>query len=198
MSLERQMSLRKKANSAMERLDLMEASLGDLRNTYAGLAKGLNQVLSRLDNDMRLLREMLDTIIQIVGPEEVAKVLAENRLARMQAEADETRANIAKAMQEGNLVQASKVSARSLVVGRDLKPDGTEIPPGYLALPMPRIDQEYHPKLLDQGVGYIIDTKDGGKFEVLEIYDPVDQKATEEPTLVPGPVDAGAPEAVQS
>lgn len=180
---ERQMSLRKKANDAMSRLDSVESQVDDLRATQNQLVMGVNRALSKVDQDNQQAREMLDAVIQLMGPEEVTRVLAENRLARMVAEAEQTKAAIAKALESGDLVKADKISENTLVVGRDLKADGSEAPPGYTALPMPRIDKPFQDKLLGQTVGFSVDTKDGCKFEVRELYNPVEKK----PVVAPDP-----------
>lgn len=192
-TMDRQMSLRKKASDAMSRLDVLESQMDDVQKTLPQLAMGINEAINRLGQQLQDITETLDAVVGQVGLTAVQTAIADARLARMQASAETTKANIAKAVEEGKLVKVEKVGEKSLLVGRELKADGAVIPPGYAAVSFTQVKQEYKEKLTGQAAGFSMDTDSGGKFEVQEIYESV-----EAPAVVPAVVEAQptpAPEA---
>ncbi len=177
--LERNLSMRKKAANAMERLDVLEAQADDVQKTLPNLARAVDQAVTNVSNEVHELRETLDAVVGLVGVAAVQQAIADSRLASMKAAAEGTKANIAKAVAEGNLVKAEKLGEKSLVVGRELRADGTEIPPGYAAFSMSTVKKSYREKLLGQAVGFVLETDGGGRFEVQGAYDGVEKKAPE-------------------
>ena len=172
-SVDRQLSLRKKAANLGERLDTLEAQVEDIQRTIPQLAMATNQALNQMNTSLNEVKEYLDVVIGLVGLEAVQAQLEENRMNRMKAAAEQTKANIAKALEEGTLAKAEKISDKSLIVGKEIKADGSEIPPGYAAVRFSQVKDDFKTKLLDQAVGFTMETDGGGKFEVLEVYEDV-------------------------
>lgn len=169
---QRQDSLRAKAKTAMERLDTIENQVKDVQQSLPRVLVAVNNALSQLGQQLSEMREFVDGIIGVVGTSEVSQAIAENRATRMKEQAEQTKLDIVKAIEDKRLVVADKVSDKSLVVGSEVDKSGVEIPPGYAAVRFATLsEQEYKDKLLNQAVGAVIDTKQGGKFTVNAIYD---------------------------
>lgn len=193
-TLERQLSLRKKAASLAERLDVVEAQQDDMQKTLPQLAMGFNDSFQRLSNRQDTLEETVDALVGLMGVAEVQRVIQETRLNKMKTAAEQTKANIAKAVAEGKLAKAEKIGEKTLIVGRETKADGVEIPPGYAAMSFSQVKKDYKEKFLGQAVGFLFDTEAGGKFEVQELYEAVTPPPT--PEAVPAAPEAtAAPEA---
>lgn len=187
--MERNLSLRKKAANAMERLDVLESQVEDVQKTIQQLAMAMNNALNQSSQQVAELRETLDAVVGLVGLGAVQSSLEESRLARMIAAAEETKANIAKALEEGKMVKTDKISGKSLIIGREFRADGTEIPPGFAAIQLVQVKDDYRIKLLDQAPGFTMATEAGGKFEVMDVYEPVDK-----PAVAAAPVEAAKEE----
>lgn len=195
-NLERQMSLRKKAATAMDRLDVLDNQMEDVLKNLPQLAIGFNDALNRIQQQFSDMNETVDALVGLVGVDAVQAAIVQNRLDRMNAAAATTKANIVKALEEGKLVKVEKVTEKTLMVGRELKADGTMIPPGYSAVSFNQVKKEYREKLLGQSVGFILPTENDGKFEIIELYEgvpaavvPAVAEATPEvaPEAVPAP-----------
>jgi hypothetical protein len=183
---QRQDSLRAKAKTAMERLDSIENQVKDVQQSLPRVLVAVNNALAQLGQQLAEMREYVDGIIGVVGAAEVSQVIAENRATRMKEQAEQTKLDITKALEEKRLVAADKVSENSLVVGSEVDKAGLEIPPGYAAVRFATLsEQDYKDKLLNQPVGTVLETKQGGKFTVNAIYDFVPQEAPA--ALAPGP-----------
>ncbi len=172
-TMERQMSLRKKATDAISRLDVLETELEEIRKGNLDTVMAVNQAFSQLSQKLDESREILDAVVGLIGAQAVQEAIQGTRLAQMVDAANATKANIAKALAEGKLVKTEVVTAKSLVVGRETKPDGTEIPPGYAAIRFSQVKEAFQTKLMGLKVGEALDTEAGGKFEVVELYEEV-------------------------
>lgn len=191
-TMDRQMSLRKKAASAMERLDVVEAQVDDMQKTLPQLAIGMNDAVNRLSGQFNDHNETLDALIGLVGVNAVQAAIQEARLNRMKTAAETTKANITKAVADGKLAKADKIGEKTLIVGRETKADGTEIPPGYAAMSFSQVKKDYKEKFLGQAAGFVFDTEAGGKFEVQELYEAVPE-ATPTPEAATAPAGAVTP-----
>jgi hypothetical protein len=169
-TFDRQVSMRKKASDAMTRLDGLESEVDDLKQSFPRFAMGVQSVTSKINNEISDLREIVDAIIQLVGPSKVQRVMIENRLTKLQADADASSNAIAKKVEDGQLAKGDKVTESSLIVGRESNADGTVIEPGYASFVFGQVHQAFKEKLLNQSVGSVVELNDGHKFEVLEIY----------------------------
>lgn len=180
-NLERQLSMRKQATGFAAELAEMRAEVNDLKATVPQLAMATNQALNQANQLVATLQEQLDAVIGLVGLSEVQRAIQETRLANMKEAAEKTKANIAEAVANGQLVKVDTINEKSLFVGREFNADGTEIPPGYTAVSYNQVKKEYREKLSGQTVGFALSTDSGGKFEVLEIYEAVEPKPEEKP-----------------
>lgn len=208
-TFEKQISQRKKIAGFGERLDILEQEIDSLKAAMfgtkeqpGGLQGGLHQLAMAANSSLNQIgqqngenREMLDAVIQLVGVTEVQGVIEQNRLAAMKDAVEKTKANIDKAVVEGKLVKTDKIVEKTLIVGRETKEDGTELPPGMAFVQIEQVKEAFRAKLLGQGVGFKMETEAKGQFEVLDLYQPVPEKpatpvAAEAP---PPPAEAAAP-----
>jgi len=159
------------------------------------IVMAVNGALGQQSRSLEEYKEMLNAVIGILGPQQVQAEIENARVMALQLQVEETKASIAKALEEGEVVRAEKASERSFVAGVETKPDGTAIPPGWAFVPMAKIEEEYRAQLVGQGVGFKITTKEGGFFELLEIYEAV-EKPAEAPTTEAPPEAAPVQEKV--
>jgi hypothetical protein len=193
-SFDRSVSLRKNAADAMGRLTTLEGELEDVKGSLPRLAMGVQNITNKLSQDLYEVREYIDALIGLVGPEEVQKVIMDNRLTKSHADADASKANIAKKVEEGALAKAEKVTEESLVVGHEVKADGTVVEPGFASFAFSQVHPEFKTKLLGQSPGAVVELKDGHTFKVEEVYVEVPKAPVTAPTLeaVPNTTQAGA------
>lgn len=203
--IDRQLSQRKKVAGLSERLDLIEDAVEQQSKGTQQIIVAVNTALGQLGQQGSETREMVDALIQAVGVDVVQGIMEQNRLNAMKDAAEKTKANIAQAVKDGKLVKADKVSEKTLIVGKETKEDGTEVPPGFAAIGLQQVKKEFREKLTDQSVGFKMETESKGSFEILELYNPVEAPpaaAAEAPASPsaeqPAPTPAPAPEAAQA
>lgn len=171
--------LARRTSNALDRLDQVE-------KTLPNLISAINNSLGGMSQQLNSQGKVLEAVMQLLGRESVESTMKEIEERR----ATETMEAEKKALEEltaaGNLVKVEKVSEKSIIVGREYQPDGSLRHPGRAQVAFPRVDPQFQPKLKDQGVGFVMDLPNGGKFEVAEIYEVV-QKAEEA-----APADASA------
>ncbi len=152
----------------------------------------VNGSLGQLNRGLEEYKEMLNAVIGILGPAQVQAEIEVNRKAALDKQVADTKASIASALAGGDIIAVDKASEKSFVAGVETKADGSAIAPGWAFVPMQKIEEEFRTQLVGQGVGFKVATKEGGFFELLEIYEAV-EKAPELPAAPEAP--AAAPEA---
>ncbi len=190
-----------KAKASLERLDDLEKIVAALNENLNGqgtsikqIVQAVNGAIGKLSRDFEESREMLNAVIGILGPAQVQTEVENSRKIALDRQVAETKASIASALETGDIVKAEKASDKSFVAGVETKADGTVIAPGWAFVPMSKIEEEFRTQLVGQGIGFKVVTKEGGAFELLEIYE-----AVEKPVEAPVPVASTdtAPTAVQ-
>ncbi len=172
-----------RAKAGLDRLDDMDKQLSGLSESLKQIVMAVNGSLGQLNRGLEEYKEMLNAVIGILGPAQVQAEIEANRKAAIEKQVADTKASIASALEAGDIVRAEKASERSFVAGVETKADGTAIAPGWAFVPMQKIEEEFRVQLVGQGVGFKVATKEGGFFELLEIYEAVEKltPATEAP-----------------
>lgn len=201
-TLDRQVSQRKKIVGITERLDLLEEAVEQLQAQVDQNKKGTHQLAIAVNSSLNQLggmngesREMLDAVIQAVGVDVVQGIIEQNRLQAMKDAVEKTKENIAKALTEGKLVKTTVIAPKTLIVGRETKEDGSEIPPGMAFVQIEQVKEDFRAKLLGQGIGFKMETETKGLFEVLDLYQPVEPVVPPAPAAVPEAAPEAVPEA---
>jgi hypothetical protein len=94
----------------------------------------------------------------------------------------------------GSLVVVERVTPATLIVGREFDKNGNALNGGRTQVYAHSISEEHRAKLLDQGVGFVLELGEG-KFEVVELYEhaPADKPWTPPaPPSIPAPPAAAA------
>jgi len=165
-----------KPKTVLGRLDTHEKQIEELDKTMTSVfTQFQNQVRSQLE----LLEGMLEALKE-TDPEMDKKVSAKieaKRLARLQERADQEKAQIESLVTSGVLRVTDKAKAGTVLVGRIFQPDGTVFGAGRNQVEYDRLNEETKLALVDKEVGFVHESEDKSKFEVLEIYEVVPQEA---------------------
>jgi hypothetical protein len=160
----------RKLKSIIERVE-------DIERTQQGILQALNQLMIQANERFNNQAEITAAIAEHIGPEKVKQLVEELR-DRQDAEL------VAKAIKylegeidAGRLQQIETMSAKSTVVGVEVDKDGKAIRPGRVQIPFTNIMPELQEQLLGKPAGTRVETKGGTTFEVLEVYEPVEQAA---------------------
>lgn len=184
---------KKVPKGAMERID-------ELEKLVPNLITAINEAVSKLDARLNDLSEVVEVIGDKTGREEVVKLLGERREQRDRDNAAKAQEALQKAVEAGVAVAVETVEEKSLLVGVEYDTEGKPVPPARVQLMFNQIKPEVREKLLGKAPGTKVDTPSGGTFEVLEIFNIVDQttvQATPAATQEPVPeAPPPAPEAV--
>lgn len=191
-------NLTNRTKGALERIAAQEQRVIALEQGVASLTTGISRKLSQLEQESSNMAEILNACVGALGQDVVGKAVVEARIEKLKAQAEENKARVAAAVAEGKLVVAEEVSPVSIIVGREFAKDSTEPnPPGVIYINFNAVEPSLQPQLLSKKVGESIGTPPGGKFEVLEVYDPAPVSATLEattPAEAPATVPASTPE----
>lgn len=177
---------RKVPKGALERID-------ELEKLIPNLLSSINEALLRVDNRVSELADVIEVIGDKIGKEEVLKLLQERREARDMDNAVKAQEALQKAVEAGVAVAVDTVSEKSLVVGVEYDKDGKAIPPARVQLMFTQIKPEVREKLAGNGPGTKVETPAGGTFEVLEVYNLVDQAAKTDQAPTPAAPTPTAP-----
>jgi hypothetical protein len=169
--------LAKKTSNALERLDQVEKTVG---NIVGAVNNSLGQVSQQLSG----ITEVLDAVVQTLGAETIQKLMTESRQAKAEAQAQAEEAALKELLAKGDIKATEKISEKSIVVGRETAKDGTVRIPGRAQVAFARIDPNFQSAFLGQGPGFSLDLPNGGKFEVLEVFEVV-EKADSPPADAP-------------
>jgi hypothetical protein len=178
--------VRARERNALERISGLESDFGRLVGGIQGAINDLNQKITTLS-------EVLDSVVDLYGPETIQKHMGELREKRAQEKAKASKDALDLALIDGRVVQLEKVEEGCIITGVEKDKDGNAIPPGYVQLPLASIKAEFKDKMIGQGVGYTFETEPGGTFEVTGVYKAVPPPAPEE-----APAEAPAAPAVEA
>ncbi len=163
-----QRQLARKTSNALERLDQLEKTVG---NIVGAVNNSLGQVSAQLSG----ITEVLDAVVQTLGAETIQKIMTENRAAKAEAQALAEEQALKELLDKGDLKVAEQITERSIVVGKESDKEGNIRPPGRAQVPFARIDPNFQAAFLGKGAGFSLDLPTGGKFEVTAVYEVVEK-----------------------
>lgn len=166
-SISGQLSVKNRVKSALERIESIE---GDLPKLVAGVNNGFANLEQRLNE----FTEILNAISQLVGEKTVGDQVTSNRIARAEAMAQAQKEGLEKALAEGKVTVAEAAGEKTVIVGKEFDKDGNLIPPGRIQMEFRQIVPSFKEKFTGIKVGGTVETPNGGKIEVVELYDIAD------------------------
>lgn len=164
-------AIKKSSKGALERINEIEQSL-------PGLINAVNQGFVEFNSRVAGIAEVLEAVVQKLGPDQVQNILAERRAERDAERVKQAKEWLAQQVEAGNLVATDTVTERSLLVGVETGADGEVVAPGRIQLTMDRVNPEVRALLLGQTAGTKVQTPGNTTFEVLEVYN-ISQTAAE-------------------
>lgn len=174
----KRLSQGKQVKSALERIDSLEQEL-------PRIVMAVNEALVGQNEKSGQLANIVEAVVELFGAATVDAKIKEISDRKTMANLEAAKAKLTEAIQKGDVVKADAISDKSLVVGKEYDKDGNVLFPGRAQLQFGAIKQEFQDKLLGNGVGFTLETGNGGKFEVTEVYDVVEKPAPTEVTEVP-------------
>jgi hypothetical protein len=166
--LVRQQSLRKQTRSALERIEVLE-------QMHERLVVGIDGILNQLNTRLSAIEETLEAVSGIIGPEQIANLIVENRKRRSEDAAAAAKAALDDAIAKGIMAPAEVIGENTLVVGRETDKDGNQVGASRIQLAFMGIKPQFRDQLLGKGVGTKLTTENEGTFEVIELYNPVEK-----------------------
>lgn len=170
---------RKQIKSALERID-------DVEQELPRIVAAVNEVLAGQNQRTAELAAILEAAVELLGAETVDAKVKEISERKVTQDLEKAQAALVAGLADGQLVKAEVIGEQTLVVGREFKEDGELVFPGRIQLTFAGIRAEFQAKLKGQGVGFTVETVDGGWFEVLEVYDVVEKPKFNGAPLVDG------------
>jgi len=169
-SFKKQLAEKKAAKTIPQRLDALEQ----------GVASIVDQVNKRLQNLQQRgveVEDVLKGIVDMLGPDKVTEAVIKVKNTEVEKEAAEKKNNVLKACGEGKLKVAEVVSANSVIIGTEVKPDGTVTIPKENVVGFMALNADLQALLLDKKVGesFEIPGTNGNVFTVLAVYDIVEE-----------------------
>lgn len=162
---------KKISKSALERISGCETTLGEM-------VKAVNHSFGLISNRFQEQDERLLGLFRVLGvkAEDVADAVKANRLDRVTAQVNAAKAALEAGVANGDIVETDVISERSLVVGRELNNDGTEIPPGRAQLLVATLNKDVQDELNGKAVGTVVQVTPEAKLEVMQIFNVVEKE----------------------
>lgn len=165
------MAIKSKTKSIEVRLDTFEAQL-------AGIVGEVNGAFQAQIERLGQFAQVLEAVTELVGVEMVDAKIKEISERKVQERIAQAKEALKQGIASGELVPATVITDKSMLVGRETDKDGNVVEPGHIQLPMDRIAfPTVREQLVGQGVGFKVQTPAGNTFEVLEVYDVVPKPA---------------------
>ncbi len=173
-----QMSALKKTKNAVMRLENVEKRLLDVEDAFPRTISAVNEVMKNVDGGMKELFEMVEAVVDIMGPEKVASKVVEHRKKKTETSIQNQKDALEKALADGLIKEIESVTDISYVVGFETDGSGNPVAGGgYLQLPFPKYKEEVRAQILGKSKGFTIPTPNGGSFELLGVYELTDTAA---------------------
>jgi hypothetical protein len=165
-----------KTKTVLGRLDNLEKATGELDKT-------VTSVFTQFNNQLRSQLELLEGVVEAlreVDPDldkKVSKKIDEKRQARLAERAEQEKTQLENLVTAGVLQATDIATASTVMVGRIFQPDGNVFGAGRTQIEFDRLNPETQAALQGQTVGFVHESEDKSKFEILEIYAIVSQGA---------------------
>lgn len=181
--------------SILDRITNTEAQLKQLIENFNKFSAGLQQNFKQYDERLHYLMKTNTALIQTVNsfaqftteemrnqlfsqietPNEeiiniiqhqIDKNILDENIALQAAQV----AGVEKYLSEGKLSPIEKVTETSLIICHRLEPDGSYSNPGRIQMEFSAIYPEYKERLLNKGIGELVEDVDGSRMKIVEIY----------------------------
>ena len=158
------------------RVDAYEGVLGRFGKSIDQLVSGINNALGDLNQRLVSQSEVLDALVEAIGKDKVEELIKAGRVRRMHEVMESEKKALEDLRASGELVEVPLVTEKSVIVGREYEPDGQVRAPGRVQVAYARVDAQFQSSLINQPPGTSFVLPNGGKFEVLEIYEVVEKQ----------------------
>jgi hypothetical protein len=175
------LTAQRNAKNALERVAALETQVDSVTSMFPKLISAISEPINKMEYRLQRIEgqlagviEVLDTVVELVGPEQVQKRILENRIKQAAENAKSNQEAIAKGLAEGKLVKTDVVTEKSIIIGKETKEDGTLLEPGWFLLVFKTLENnEDKEALLGQCVGFTRKAPNGNTFEVTDLYEAV-------------------------
>ena len=171
-SLKKQITEKKRAKSLIEEVDA-------LKSTLSSVITQLNKVLAGADSRSREVEDVLKGVVHILGTDKVAEAVVKVKNDEIEADSAKKKENVLAAVAEGKLKACDTVTPNCVVIGTELRPDGTPTVPKENVVGFMTLNAELQSLLAGKKVGEVfeIPNTNGNTFQILELYDIVEEQA---------------------
>jgi hypothetical protein len=167
MSIDKTINTNRKAQNAMQRLEVLE-------NALQGLMNFVDKEFMSALNQLNATSEVLNAVTQVIGLDEVKGQLETNAKNKLAAET----ALLASKVESGELVVAEKVGPASIIGYTEFDENGAVRTPGKFYKNMGDLIPSAQQLLVGQGVGFKTPLGNGSSLEITDIYDVAPPKDT--------------------
>ena len=133
-------------------------------------AKRLNASLNDVAHILSANKPVLDAIVEILGTENVLNMARTLHVRTLRAQNEARMASMQKLIDSGAFVKVDEATADSVLLTEEVDAQGIVMEPGRTYDNIPAFPPEIAAQLIGAKVGATIDTTDGQKLTVLEIY----------------------------
>ena len=142
------------------------------------LEKRLKSVVLQFQDAITKVNQMVQTHGRLIGAlttmqgeDKVFALAEEQTVASLEAESASAQAVVAGHVETGKLKAVATVSPRSVVVTTESDATGKRLAPGKIVMPFGSYDDASQSVLLGREIGDVVETSEGHRLTVLEIYE---------------------------
>lgn len=160
--------------------------LSNLEGSLDQTGRAMDTMFQQLRNSLGSTADVFDSFVTLLSKEfpekdletKLRAAVVEKEKTRALEKSEQQKANLASLVTAGVLKPVDVVTEHSVLVARIFDKDGAVTGTGRLQLEFSQLLEPLKPRFLGQGVGFMYETDNQEKFEVLEIYDvvPEDQR----------------------
>lgn len=174
---------------ALERIEELERRSEALLSNQQNMMEAVNRALSVTQDRIEVMERLCNAFGEILGQEKVQEVVTKHIEEQAFARAEVEKKAIADGVDSGALKPREDITANSVITGREILKNGDIRKPGWQQLLVNQAREEIRALLVGKKVGDKIDVP-AGQFEILEIYDIVEQAVA--PASAPSPEETQA------
>lgn len=158
-----------------KRIQDLTARMEEYEKSMTQLIPSINNALGSINQQLSAQAEVLEGVVESFGRDKVEAAVKASRERRIQQTMESEKKALEDLRASGELVAVPLVTEKSVIVGREYDADGSVRVPGRVQVAYSRVDPQFQTKLLDQPPGTTFELPNGGKFEVLEVYEVVEK-----------------------
>lgn len=153
----------------------LDTRMAELEDGFKNVVAAIDQLFQKQGQRLGTIEDVLEAAVKCLGEETVKSTVTEIREEKAASQVAQAKANLAAALEAGQIAPADTIGEKSIISGVETDKDGNAVPPGYLQVSYESLKPELKAEFLGKSVGTAVQLSSGGSYDIQGVFDVVEQ-----------------------